>query len=188
MKFSQIPATSTWPTNLAKPWITLTKGHLKKQRHGLLVCAWRHGGAGGGVLGLRNKNISLLWEINPFLLSTNMAALSRGCKLRIGTKSVRFAEQFQLEIAALGLTCVFSAKRFKTEPPWIFIAIEEFIEIPLSPLVIWLLNNTAINGIEMLKVQQKQPFLTPVLNLHSLCCLSEVVNTTCYYCYVIVRF
>ena len=146
MKFSPIPATSTWPTNLAR--ITLTKGHLKKQRQGLLVCVWRHGGHGGGVLRLRNKSISLLWELNPILLTTNMAALSRGCKLRIETKSVRFAEQFQLEIAALGIICAFSAKRFKTEPPWIFIAIEEFVEIPLSPLVIWLLNNTAINGIE----------------------------------------
>ena len=69
------------------------------------------------MLRLRNKSISLLWELNPILLTTNMAALSRGCKLRIGTKSVRFAEQFQLEIVALCLTCAFSAKRFKTEPP-----------------------------------------------------------------------
>lgn len=32
----------------------------------------------------------------------------------MGTKSVRFSEQFQLEIAALESTCAFSAKRFRT--------------------------------------------------------------------------
>ena len=62
----------------------------------LLVCTWRHG-SHGGVLVVRKKGISLLWELNPIFCkffkkkfyridhqhTTNMAALSWGCKPRI---------------------------------------------------------------------------------------------------------